>query len=294
MGTITRTDTLAHSVAPHIGSASRRPLAHAAAAGRNAAGSGRARRKRWGPVRNALWELLAQHVKDDARVAIVGAGNGDDLPLRRLARRAARVDLIDLDAAALGRARRRVRFARHVHTVREDVTAGAVDAIVQRANGKPVTVALPPPTPIGHGPYDVVISDLLATQLLFPALHDSGLRGPEIDKVLLDDGQALTNSVVARIHAAAPDGLVVHLHDVLVWSDSHKQPFPLDTVLALAETDPAAAFTLAQQGNVPFGCDPLTASRSVGAKLTDTAFWRWPFAPGTDYLVNATVTRAGP
>jgi len=74
--------------------------------------------------------LLAQHVKADARVAIVGAGNGDDLPLRRLARRAARVDLIDLDAAALRRARRRVRFAHHVHTVREDVTAGAVDAIL--------------------------------------------------------------------------------------------------------------------------------------------------------------------
>jgi SAM-dependent methyltransferase len=294
MGTITRTDTFADSVAQQSGSASGRSLAHAAAAGRNAAGAGRRRRQRWGPARDALWELLAQHVKADARVAIVGAGNGDDLPLRRLARRAARVDLIDLDAAALRRARRRVRFAHHVHTVREDVTAGAVDAIVQRARGKPMTVALPPPTPIGLSPYDVVISDLLATQLLFPALHDSGLRGPEIDKVLLDDGQALTNSVVARLHAAAPDGLVVHLHDILVWSDRHKQPFPLETVLALAETDLAAAFTLAQHGNVPYGCDPRTASGSVGAKLTQTTFWRWPFAPGTDYLVNATVTRAGP
>jgi len=292
MGTITRTDTFADSVTHHTGLASARPLALAAAAGRNAAGSGPTRSQRWGPARDALWALLAQHVKDDARVAIVGAGNGDDLPLRRLSRRADRIDLIDLDATALRRARRRVRFAQHVRTVREDITAGAVDAIVQRAHGKPMTVALPPPTPIGHGPYDVVISDLLATQLLFPALHDSGLRGPEIDRVLLDDGQALTNSVVARMHAAAPEGLVVHLHDVLVWSDNHKQPFPLETVLALAETDPAAAFTLAQQGNVPYGCDPLVASRSIGAKPTQTTFWRWPFAPGTDYLVNATVMRA--
>jgi len=84
MGTITRTDTFADSVAQQSGSASGRSLAHAAAAGRNAAGAGRRRRQRWGPARDALWELLAQHVKDDARVAIVGAGNGDDLALRGL------------------------------------------------------------------------------------------------------------------------------------------------------------------------------------------------------------------
>ena len=138
----------------------------------------------------------------------------------------------------------------------------------------------------------MVIADLVATQLLFPVLSDSGLPSPEIDQVLVNDGQALLNSIVAGLHAAAPDGLVVHVHDILAWSDTHKQPLALEAVLALAETDPAAALTLAQKGNVPYGCDPWTASRSVGARLTETTFWRWPFAPGADYLVGAVVARS--
>ena len=238
--------------------------------------------------------MLDQHIATGARVAILGAGNGDDLPLRRLARRAGRLDLIDLDAAALRRARRRVWFARHVHTVVEDVTAGPVDAIVQKAHGQPVSVTLPAPTPIGHGRYDVVIADLIASQLLFPVLADSGLPGPEIDKALIEDGQALTDSVVARLHAAAPGGLVVHVHDILAWTDGRTQPFALETVLALAQTDPSAALTLAQRGNLPYGCDPRGASRAADAELAQPCFWRWPFAPGTDYLVSATVAHTSP
>jgi hypothetical protein len=292
MATSTQTETLAGGVASQTRSPKERSFVHAAAARRNAAGGGRMRRQRWRPARDALWALLDQHLAVGARVAVVGAGNGDDLPLRQLSRRAAHLDLIDLDAAALRRARRRVPFARNVHAIVEDVTAGAADTIVQRARGEAVTVDLPAPTPIGHGAYDVLIADLVASQLLFPALSDSGLPGSEIDEVLLSTGQALTNSVVARMHAAAPRGLVVHVHDILVWSDGHKQPFPLEAVLALAETDPAAALTLAQQGNMPYGCDPRTASQSIGATVTQTVFWRWPFALGTDYLVNATIAQS--
>lgn len=173
------------------------------------------------------------------------------------------------------------------------MTAGEVDAIVERTRGVSVTRAsLPRTSSIGHGPYDIVIADLLFTQLLFPALSDSGLRGYEIDQVLVDHGQALTNRVVARLHAAAPRGLVVHVHDVLAWTDGHAQPFPLAVLLALAETDPAAALTLAQRGNLPYGCDPRMGSSLVVATLTMPTMWRWPFAPGTDYLVSATIARA--
>lgn len=39
------------------------------------------RHARWAPARDALWQLLQRQLKDGARVAVVGAGNCDDLPL---------------------------------------------------------------------------------------------------------------------------------------------------------------------------------------------------------------------
>ncbi|MGD9734130.1 MAG: hypothetical protein AB7V58_00755 [Solirubrobacterales bacterium] len=55
------------------------------------------RRERWAPARDALWRFLDPHIDEGARVAILGAGNGDDLPLGRIAARAVTVALIDLD-----------------------------------------------------------------------------------------------------------------------------------------------------------------------------------------------------
>ena len=54
----------------------------------NNARSTSVRRRRWDVVRDAAWALLDPVVGEGARVAVVGAGNGDDLPLERLARRA--------------------------------------------------------------------------------------------------------------------------------------------------------------------------------------------------------------
>ena len=244
---------------------------------------------RWRSARAALWALLDRHVRDGAAVAIVGAGNGDDLPLRPLTRRAARVDLIDLDAAALRRARRRVIASRaQVRAVVEDVTGGAADAIVRRARGEDAAPVAVPEAPVGEPPYDVVVADHVATQLLYPALVDAGLDGERIDAALLRDGQPLTDAVVRRLHAAAPDGVVIHVHDLLGWWPGHAQPFGIDEVLALRE-DPDAALALAATGDVPYGCDPRTASLAAGAEITETTFWRWPFSPATDYLVCATV-----
>ncbi|HEY5332518.1 MAG TPA: class I SAM-dependent methyltransferase, partial [Solirubrobacterales bacterium] len=89
------------------------------------------RRRRWAPARDALWEFLAPHLDDGARVAILGAGNGDDLPLRRIARRAGAVDLIDIDPGAARGARQRLARAerRKVTVIGEDVTGGGADRI---------------------------------------------------------------------------------------------------------------------------------------------------------------------
>ncbi|MDP9258815.1 MAG: hypothetical protein M3Q31_20020, partial [Actinomycetota bacterium] len=47
-----------------------------------------ARLERWRPARDVLWTLVDPFVPGGARVAVVGAGNGHDVPLRRLAERA--------------------------------------------------------------------------------------------------------------------------------------------------------------------------------------------------------------
>lgn len=61
-------------------------------AARNA-GADRGRRRRWAPARDSLWRFASRHLTDGARVAILGAGNGDDLPLDRLALRGNPADL---------------------------------------------------------------------------------------------------------------------------------------------------------------------------------------------------------
>ncbi len=264
--------------------------ARAANTARNAQGTW-LRAARWRPARATLWHLLDRRIQAGDRVAVVGAGNGDTVPMRQLGQRAGHVDLIDLDATALKRARRRLIRRRNVlNMIVEDVTFGSADAIAHAT----VRDAAPPPdrsrSDITNA-YDVVIADLLFTQLLYPALSDADLSGPVIDHALQTHGQPLTNAVVAWLHTSAPHGLVVHVHDILGWWPGHPQPFTIDDVLVLADHDPAAALDLARTGNVPYGCDPRQACAAIDATIIDTALWRWPFATHVDYLVCATVAQ---
>src|SRR5262249_23790825 len=105
----------------------------AANARRNAAG-GAGRFWRWRGTRAAAWALRGRHVERGATTAGTGAGTGHTLPLGRRARRAGRLDLIDLDARALRRSR--VRAGR----IAQDVTHGAADAVIANAvaGGPPV------------------------------------------------------------------------------------------------------------------------------------------------------------
>jgi hypothetical protein len=257
----------------------------AAANAINNAKSTAARRRRWGVVRDAAWTLLDPIVAAGARVAVVGAGNGDDLPLGRLVRRTAGVDLIDLDPMAMEGARRAVpvRARRRVRVIEQDATGGAADAVIAGE-----TTADVPAEPLGAGPYDVVVLDLVLTQLLYPALKGT-MNGKAIDALLLRHGQRLADGVVARAWAATrAGGAVVILHDLLGWWDGHVQPFPIDRLLGLP---PDQALALAQRGSLPYGCDPWIATRRAGAHVDTTRLWRWPFSPGADYAVFGLVTR---
>ncbi len=301
-------------------------------ASRNAQ-AGRDRRRRWAPARDALWDFLALHLEDGARVAIVGAGNGDDLPLRRIARRGGDVVLIDLDPLAAQRARRRLGRAERdkVTVIGHDVTDGSADRIalaalrddergaIDRAKTSvpahprraPEAAGLPHPTcksggegrptsprpcdptapseaPLPGAPYDLVVGDLFYSRLLHPALLDLGLDPDRRAATLARHAPRLTRAAVARLHASARR--VVHVHDPLAWWDGHAQTVALDEILALAARGgPDAALDLAARGLGPRESDPRTALPDLGLMPTATALWRWPFAPGVDYLACATL-----
>jgi hypothetical protein len=234
-------------------------------------------------------------------VAIVGAGNGDDLPLPRIARRAGSLTLIDLDPLAARGARRRLGRAERakVEVVGHDVTEGVADAIVLAAlRGDPPseTVDLPDlaAEPDGEGrplpgaPYDLVIGDLFYSQLLYPALVDLGVDPGRRAETLVQHAPPLNRAVVARLHSSA--ARVAHVHDPIAWWDEHPQPVTLDDVLAVAAADGAeAALALARRGVGPHESDPRSALIDLGLTPAVAALWRWPFAPGVDYLAAATL-----
>jgi hypothetical protein len=281
----------------HTGSRSR--LRDANARRNTAAGIGRM--WRWRHARDAAWALLDRHIAPDATVAVVGAGNGHDLPLVRLGRRAGRLDLVDVDTAALRRAWRRLRLAgAPAEILTADVTAGRADAIIAEAladRTRPGSLAPRAGShlmPLVRGRYDVIVADLVLSQLLYPALCDAGLPACLIDRTLRDHGQALTDRVIADlVTAAVPGGVLICIEDVLGWWVGHEQPFALDELLDDAALHPDNALRRGQQGRLAYGCDGRVALAAAGARTVDRACWRWPFAPGTDYLVCATVARVG-
>jgi SAM-dependent methyltransferase len=272
----------------------RRAPSRVANTSRNAQ-AGRARHRRWDPTRDALWDFLAPILDDGARVAIVGAGNGDTVPLRRIARRAGDVVLVDIDPRAAQAALRRLGRAerRKVTVVGHDITDSAADAIalaaVDPTDGPGDAVGVRPPRdPLPGAPYDLVIGDLFYSQLLYPALLDLGVDAERTDAAIADHGPSLTRAAVTRLHASA--SLVAHVHDPLAWWDGHEQPVSIEEILELAERDGAeAALALAARGYGPHGSDPRPALADLGLAPTATALWRWPFAEGVDYLACATL-----
>ena len=138
-----------------------------------------------------------------------------------------------------------------------------------------------------------MIGDLLYSQLLYPALRDSPLQPERVGVVLARIDRPLVTSVVRRLHASAPGGVVVHVHDPLGWWAGHPQRVTLEEILEAAAADTDAALALVARGHGPSACDPRAISLELGCEPVATALWRWPFQDGVDYLACATVTRPG-
>jgi hypothetical protein len=206
------------------------------------------------------------------------------------------VTLLDLDAPAARGARRRQprRLRRHIEVIEHDVTHGAADKIaVATARGEVPAAPVIPESPLPGAPYDLVIGDLLYSQLLYPALVDLDVPPASTTAVLARYSPMVTRSVVARLHVSAPHGHVVYIHDPIAWWPGHPQPVALSQILAVAKLHPEAATRLAARGKGPHHSDPRHALTQFAIPIRATALWRWPFAANIDYLACATLTDAG-
>ncbi len=255
------------------------------------------RRDSWRPARDACWALIDPLLAPGASVAIVGAGNADDLPLTRIAARAGRVDLLDVDPAACRASiRREPRSLRsRLRALEVDASGGHADRICAAVvAGRAAAIPVQDWNPLGDSPYDLVIGDLLYSQLLYPALRDADVTDERVAAALATYAAPLTGLVVSRLHASARSGLALHLHDPVAWWPGREQPFALDDVLRAAGRSAEEALAVVATGSGPAGSDPRDALAALGVPILRTAFWRWPFARNTDYLVCATIAASGP
>ena len=154
----------------------------------------------------------------------MGAGNGDSVPQRRLAARAGRIDLIDLDAAAAGRARERAGGAARV--LPGDVPGGAADRIVQAAwRGRDALDPAGPRRPDRRSrPTTWSSRTSFLSQVLYPALLDRGLEQRRDRRGAAPLRRPAHGLDRRPPDWAAPGGVVVHAHDPAGWWDGHPQP----------------------------------------------------------------------
>lgn len=248
------------------------------------------RLERWEAVRDSLWNLMAPVVPFDARIALVGGGSCDDVPLVRLLDRASHIDLIDFDSTSTARALARVPDAarERIGVIEHDVTGGSADMMLRAVRDQTeLPDALPLPyDALGSGDYDVVVGDMLYTQLLHAGLIALEVFGDPQRELMRRYDPPLVNALVQRIQASlAPGGHAVHVHDVACWTAKHTQPMELDDALR----DPEQCWTrLARHDD----CDPFLHLGRIEAEIVDTAWWGWPFEPNKQFLVRGTVARA--
>ena len=91
---------------------------------------------------------------------------------------------------------------------------------------------------------------------------------------------------------------VVYLDQVRVLAIDHPQDLEVYPNEYFASNPPYPKFKVvtSKMPRVPAGVwdehrHPWLATERAGARVTRTAVWRWPFAPGADYAVFGLVTR---
>jgi hypothetical protein len=260
--------------------------------------------QRFAPHRERVTALALAGDPAGGSLAVLGAGNANDLDLEALAARFDEIHLVDLDAEALERARRRQApgvAARLVLHAGVDLSGafdrlsafGATPATPAELAGLPgrsverVRAALP-------RTFDRVVSTCFLSQLLQSAFVALGPRHPQLQIIACALAVAHVRSVVGLL---APGGV-----GCLVTDAVSTETYPIDE---LWESQPPFVLleSLEKAGNVFSGTGPaflrriLATDKDVAPTLRGPARvvepWRWAFTDERTYLVYAlSFTRA--
>jgi hypothetical protein len=243
--------------------------------------------------------VLGQPPAGDAgNLAVLGAGNCNDLDLAQLAPRFARLHLVDLDEEALARARDRQPAAVAAKLVLHapvDLSGGfALLADFRKRPATPVELAQLPGACTERvlaalpGPFDVVLSTCFLSQLMQSAFAALGEQHPQLHAIACAFALAHLRSVARLL---APGG-VAHL----VTDTVSDETYPLRELWG-SRTPRALLDDVELAGNVFSGTGPafvrriLATDKQVAPVLARPPRlvepWLWQFSGERSYLVYA-------
>jgi hypothetical protein len=244
----------------------------------------------------------AFHAPGTGRLCVLGAGNCNDIDLRELAEAFAEVHLVDIDGAALESAVRRqgaeafppVRLhggvdltgiaARFAAWETSPPTPADVRAAAREA------VEAPPPDGV-RGPFDVVLSPCLLSQLVGYASDMLGKTHPLRRELLL---ALRTRHLRMLVDLLKPGGSAVLVCDV-ASSDgvpalgADRKPDLSDLLNRLAYTGRHFDGLAPQAVEAALKSDPLTAPLLGHVQLVRP--WLWRLGPKRTFLVYAAIIR---
>ena len=155
------------------------------------------------------------------RLCLLGAGNANDVDLDNLAARFAEVHLVDIDPEAVARAMAGVTEARRGRVIAHaPVDASGVHDQLERWSGEPpataaldgvVAAAVARVTGALPGPFDVVVSCSLITQLQLVLVQVIGDRNPRFDELRTTLNRAHMRTLAALL---APGGVALLVTDL--------------------------------------------------------------------------------
>jgi hypothetical protein len=258
------------------------------------------------------WDSFAEHrarvtqlaldaAAAGGRLAVLGAGNCNDLDLVALASRFAEIHLVDLDREALRRAQERLpaeaaaRVTLHapvdlsgaLHRLaafRRTPPTPAQLGVLPRAAAESVLAALP-------GGFDVVLSACLLSQLMHSCYLALGTRHPTL---------RLTACALAIAHLRSLAGLTAPGGTAVVVTDTvSSETYAIDELWP--DRDPMAMLNevdrqdYALSGTAPGFVRKIITQDAVVAPLASPPRlippWRWRFTTELTYLVYGYVFR---
>jgi hypothetical protein len=232
------------------------------------------------------------------RLCLLGAGNANDVDLGALAEYFAEIHLVDIDhdavAGAVGRVAEAHRHKLFVHAPLD--ASGIFDRLEAWSRNPPAPSAIAQEVPLAvgrvvaalPGPFDVVVSCCLITQLQLVLLQVVGDRSPRFQELRL----ALGRIHMLTLATLLPPGGVALLATDLTGSDT----FPFDDLVAPVADLGALMRDLLAADNVIYAAHPgrLSAEIRRDAELAarfavrfPVGPWLWHNGPDLTFLVYA-------